>query len=248
VSFEIVAHRGVLDQAPENTIQAFERAIELGADAVEFDVRLTADQVPVVYHYFYLEKITDLQGPIFNYTWEQLQVAHFVDAGGVPLEGFRISTLREVIEALGGRIGFEIEVKGPEPEAAEIIGGVLCEYKHLWDSVEVTSFETSLLVGIQECCPGLVTDLLFPLTQDWMRLDVVAYLAAHQARLARARAVHLHPTQLTPEVVASIREHGVEVHAWDVDDEEALQAIVALGVPKFSTDDLRRAVAFRDQR
>ena len=46
--FEIVAHRGVHDEFPENTLPAFERAIELGADAVELDVRLTADGVPVV--------------------------------------------------------------------------------------------------------------------------------------------------------------------------------------------------------
>lgn len=50
--FEIVAHRGAHDQVPENTLPAFERAIELGADAVELDVRLTADGIPVVYHLY----------------------------------------------------------------------------------------------------------------------------------------------------------------------------------------------------
>ncbi|MBN1218885.1 MAG: glycerophosphodiester phosphodiesterase [Anaerolineae bacterium] len=59
--FEIVAHRGApTEVAPENTIPAFQRAIDLGADAVELDVRLTADHVPVVYHYFYLEEATGL--------------------------------------------------------------------------------------------------------------------------------------------------------------------------------------------
>ena len=72
--FEIVAHRGVPSaETPENTIPAFQKAIELGADAVELDVRLTADGVPVLYHYFYLEEATSLSGPVFAYTLEQLR-------------------------------------------------------------------------------------------------------------------------------------------------------------------------------
>ena len=50
-SIEIVAHRGLADHFPENTIPTFEEAIEHGADAVEFDVRLSADKIPLVYHY-----------------------------------------------------------------------------------------------------------------------------------------------------------------------------------------------------
>lgn len=51
---KIVAHRGTTS-GPENTLEAFRRALDLGADAIELDVRLTRDQRPVVYHYFYLE-------------------------------------------------------------------------------------------------------------------------------------------------------------------------------------------------
>lgn len=75
--FEIVAHRGCPDTAPENTIPAFLRAVEFGADAVELDVRLTSDGVMVVYHYFYLDKITDLTGPIFTRTWQEIRQARF---------------------------------------------------------------------------------------------------------------------------------------------------------------------------
>lgn len=64
---EIVAHRGLADQFPENTIPAFEEAIEHGADAVEeLDVRLSADKIPLVYHYYYLHELKNLAGPVFN--------------------------------------------------------------------------------------------------------------------------------------------------------------------------------------
>jgi glycerophosphoryl diester phosphodiesterase len=239
--FEIVAHRGVLDQAPENTLQAFERAIQIGVDAVEFDVRLTADWVPVVYHYLYLDEITTSRGPIFDYTLNQIREMRLQGYGNE----FRISTFEEVLEKIGGRIGMEIELKGPEPEAAQIVGETLRGFKHLWDTIEVTSFEPKLLTDLKEFCPGLTTDLLFPRSEPWMKLDVVAYLALHRARLAGARAVHLHPSQLNTEVVSFIRTGGIEIHAWDVDDLEALNQIMALAIPKFSTDKTLQAIKFR---
>jgi len=80
-----------------------------------------------------------------------------------------------------------------------------------------------------------------------MGLDVVAYSALQRARLAQARAVHLHPTQLTPGVVSTIRESGVQVHAWDVNDKRALETVADLNIPKFSTDQLQQAIKFLDR-
>jgi len=240
--FEIVAHRGVPGEAPENTIPSFQRAMELGADAVELDVRLTADGVPVVYHYFYLDEITALSGPIFEYTWKQLQGLRHFNSGH-----FSIPTLHQVLETLGGKIGLEIEIKGPEPESSEKVASVLRQFKHWWETIEVTSYEPMLLFDIHRRCPDLATDLLFPRSEEWMKPDVVTFLAIHRAKLARARAVHLHPTQLSPEVVTSIQRHGIEIHSWDVNDDLALNAIWELKIPKICTDKLPEALAFRQR-
>jgi glycerophosphoryl diester phosphodiesterase len=244
-SFEIVAHRGVSHKAPENTMQAFERAVELGADAVELDVRLTRDQAPAVFHYFYLDEITDLTGPIFNYTFEQIRKARVGPQANPQGEPFHVASLHEVLETLAGRVGLEIEIKGPEPEAPQVIGKLLRQYRSLWDSMEVTSYEPLLLRAIREQCPGLVVDLLYPRSEPWMKLDVVAYTAIHRARLAGARAVHLHPTQLSPQVVKEIRSAGKEVHAWDVNDERGLDLVHELGLPRVCTDRLEQALAYR---
>jgi len=107
--FEIVAHRGVADGVPENTIGAFERALELGADAVELDVRLSKDRVPVVFHNFYLEGTTNASGPVFEYESVQLQELELWGARADPGDQCRIPTLREVLETFGGRLGLEIE-------------------------------------------------------------------------------------------------------------------------------------------
>lgn len=244
--FEIVAHRGIPTQFPENTLPAFFKAIELGADAVELDVRLTKDKVPIVFHYYYLNNVISFSGPIFKYTFDELSGANFLNAitDSPPLV---IPTLYDVIEQIGGKIGLEIEIKGPEPESAIIIANILKKHQNIWPSIEVTSYEIALLQDFREQCPGIATDLLYPPSQPWMELDVVAYEAANKARMAGARAVHLHPHQLSEEVVRVVRSSGVEIHAWDVNDEQALETILEFNIPKVCTDRFELAARFREQ-
>lgn len=114
--FDVIAHRGATDNAPENTLPAFEAAIGIGADAIELDVRLTRDRVPVVYHYAYLDEATTGDGPIFAYTYDELQALDVIraDGGLVPEHGvgLGIPLLRDVLNKVGDRIGLEIEIKG----------------------------------------------------------------------------------------------------------------------------------------
>jgi glycerophosphoryl diester phosphodiesterase len=243
--FEIVAHRGVPDIHPENTIPAFERAIELGADAVELDVRLSADHTPMVFHYFYLDVMASASGTIFDYTCEELRNIPII--GKNETDKYQIPTLMEVLEIIGGRISLEIEIKGPEPESANIVAEVLSVYKKLWETIEVTSYEPLLLRSFQMECSGISTDLLFPRSEPWMKLDVVTYLAIQRAKLTDARAVHLHPTQLTSEVVGEIRKNNLEVHTWDVNDEQTLKAVADLEIPKICTDNFQQIKNFSQQ-
>jgi glycerophosphoryl diester phosphodiesterase len=244
--FEVVAHRGVADGVPENTIAAYRRALELGADAVELDVRLSKDRVPVVFHNFYLDGTTNASGPVFEYESLQLRELELLGAREDLGDQCRIPTFREVLETFAGRLGLEIEIKGPEPESPEMVARELEPFRHLWKTMEVTSYEPALLLDIGRRCPGLATDLLQHRSEEWMKLDVVAYVAIQSARLAGARAVPLHPTQLSVEVVDAVRSAGIEVHSWDVNDEVRLGMIHELGIPKFDTDDLALALEFRE--
>ncbi len=241
--FEIVAHRGVPDMHPENTIAAFERAIELGADSIELDVRLSSDHIPIVFHYFYLDMIASASGTIFDYTCEQLRNMSIIGKNGT--DKYQIPTLMEVLEIIGGRIGLEIEIKGPEPESAIIVADALSNYKSIWETIEVTSYEPSLLRNFQMECPNIPTDLLSPRSESWMKLDVVTYTAIQRAKLAGARAVHLHPTQLTSQVVDKIKKNNIEIHTWDVNDEQTLKAVADLDIPKICTDNFQQIKNFR---
>jgi glycerophosphoryl diester phosphodiesterase len=244
--FDVVAHRGIATEAPENTIASFQKAVELGADAIELDVRLTADRIPVVYHYFYLQETTSATGTIFDFTLEQLRNVKVFCKNDPSVKEGRISTLSEILEIFGGKIGLEVEIKGPEPEAPEIIGNVLKKFQNLWESIEVTSYEPALLLTVKKICPGLKVDLLFPRSESWMGLDVVQYQAIHKSRLAQARAVHLHPTQLSETIVDALRHQGIEIHAWDVNDEESLDLITKIDIPRICSDNFKQALVYRN--
>jgi glycerophosphoryl diester phosphodiesterase len=241
--FRIVAHRGVTAAAPENTMAAFRRALELGIDAVELDVRLTRDHRPAVYHYYYLDGFTTGSGPIFERTAADLESVRVPDRDRAA--SHRIPMLNDVLDEFAGRLGLEIELKGPEPEAARIVGPLLARFRSSWNKIEVTSFEPAILGSLRAECRDVPAALLFPRSEDWMRPDVVAYAALQRARLASADAVHLHPSQLNKEVVATIRAGGVEVHAHSVNNESNLQLAIALDLPWICSDEPERAMVFR---
>ncbi|GEM_PF-1258282 len=244
--FEIVAHRGIPTEAPENTIASYQLALELAADAVEMDIRLTSDQVPVVYHYYYLDNTGSAQGVIFNYSLAEIRKMVVHCKQDRALKPGLISTLEEILDEFAGRIGLEIEIKGPEPEAPQIIGRILKRYKKWWDTFEITSYEPALLLCIREVCPGIPLDLLYPRTEAWKGPEVIVHEAIHLSRLARARAIHLHPSQLSREMVKTLKSKGILTHAWDVNDVNSLAFISDIDVPRICTDEFRMAQGFRE--
>jgi glycerophosphoryl diester phosphodiesterase len=128
----IIAHRGASGSAPENTMQSFRLAAELGADAFELDVRITADGVPVLLHDRTLDRTTDRTDPLRALTLEQLREvdagARFTRDGGrtYPFRraDVRIPTLQQVLQAFP-KMPCMVEVK--EPEAQEAVRRVLLE-------------------------------------------------------------------------------------------------------------------------
>jgi glycerophosphoryl diester phosphodiesterase len=244
--FEIVAHRGIPGETPENTIASYQLALELGADAVEMDIRLTADLVPVVFHYYYLDKTTTSKGVIFQYTHQELEDVEVTCSGNPGAAVGRISSFADILECFGGRIGMEIEIKGPEPEAPRLIGDILNRYKNFWESIEITSYEPALLLAIREICPGITVDLLYPRTEAWKGSEVILHEAIHLSRLAQARAVHLHPGQLSEAMVRDLKRQGIQTHAWDVNSLDLLAFVTSIGITRVCTDEFRMAHAYRE--
>lgn len=224
----VIAHRGASRDAPENTISAFELALDQGADAIELDVHLSRDEQPVVIHDFSLERTTDGSGPVGARTVRELKR---LDAGGWHAPGFRgqrIQTLQEVLERFRDRARFWIELKGGSkvyPTIEERVVSVL-EIYDVVERVVVQSFDHSALVNVH----GMNQAVALGALVAHPPLDPAA-VAALPAR-AICPGAHL----LTEDALAGIRRAGLECYVWTVNEPVDMDRLAGWGVSGIITD------------
>jgi glycerophosphoryl diester phosphodiesterase len=234
----VVAHRGASLEQPENTIEAFETAIDAGADAVEFDVRMTADGHAVVMHDPDVSRTTDGTGLVSEMKLEEIRKL------GVP-------TLREALECLAGRAAADIEIKNlpgepgftPEREAAVEATLAALDAVAFSGQVIVSSFNPASIAHSRALRPDVPTGLLTEYEVD-----------ADEA-LARATAEG-HPWVL-PFVLKvleagggfaeRVHEGGALLGVWIADDPEAARRLFELGADAVATNDPRAIVPVRDE-
>lgn len=218
---QVIAHRGASAQAPENTLAAFRRALELGVDAVELDVHLSADGEPVVLHDSVVDRTTDGTGLVRDMP---LAVLRRLDAGrwfGEAFAGERIPTLGEALEALR-RVRVIVEIKnGPiyYPQIADRVVAVARAVGH--PAVTFSSFDHPVLLEVRRVDPAAETAVLFM----GRPVDPVALAAA-----AAARRLHAHWMWVTADVVAAAHRAALAVEVWPVDDPAHMVHVAALGV------------------
>lgn len=122
-----VGHRGTMKFAPENTLAAFDKAIEMGARAIEMDVRMTADGHFVIMHDARVDRTTDGRGLVSTMTLAEIAA---LDAGswfGAGFAGERVPTLREALRHIKGRAGVDIDFKAGPDDSAHRIAQILDE-------------------------------------------------------------------------------------------------------------------------
>lgn len=215
-----IAHRGASAYAPENTLAAFRRAAELGADVVEFDVRVAADGVPVVFHDAVVDRLTDGTGTVNNLTVAELQA---LDAGA----GEHIPTLNEAIECcMDEGLGMYMELKAGE--AVRPVVDAIRQYGiHAW--VVVGSFRPDWVAGVKLLDPGIRTAVLFGATN----VDPVQLARAVNAEYVHPCWESLSPephTLLTPEWIRRVRAAGLGIICWPEERPAAVAALRRLGV------------------
>lgn len=161
----IAGHRGSPRRAPENTVASFLMAVEEGADAVELDVRLSADGRLMVIHDDEVDRTSDGSGIVNRLTEEEIRG---LDAGSWfsrKFKGERIPSLGDLLRICGGKIGFNIEVKtgrggGADSALVEAVLGELNRYGGD-DDILVSSFDADFLKLFREREPKTATGLLY---------------------------------------------------------------------------------------
>jgi glycerophosphoryl diester phosphodiesterase len=230
-SGEIVGHRGAAGLAPENTLVAFEAAIEAGCDRVEFDLRTTADAELVVFHDARLGRFVeggDLQRPVFRRHSGELRALDVGALSGRP--GCRVPLLSELLDALNGRVALNPEVKGSGAEglfAMRRTVAILRE-RELFESCVISSFHASVVGEARRLAEDLPRALL--VGREASR-DPVA-----QAMDLGCAALHAHRSLVDESLVERCRDHELTVRAFTVNEEADMLSLVKLGVDGIVTD------------
>ncbi|MEM2302874.1 MAG: glycerophosphodiester phosphodiesterase family protein [Candidatus Bathyarchaeia archaeon] len=224
----VVAHRGASGYEPENTIRAVEKAIDMGADAVEVDVRLSKDKVPVVIHDETIDRTTNGSGRVNSYTAKQLK--NF-DAG----KGEKIPLLSEVLDVVCGRICLLLELK--EVEASNYALN-LVESRRMLNQVMFISFHEEALKNVAQGNPKAYMGLIYAKPGDFIS----------KAKNIGCIAVMPNYRLASLETVEFAHRLNLKVNVWTVDDLKTARELVGKKVDSITTNkpdlilDLRKTI------
>lgn len=249
---KIIAHRGASALAPENTLAAFRRAIADSAEGIEFDVRLTKDDVPVVIHDADLKRVGARNGSVGEYTSAELAK---IDVGSwfnrqkpeKANERFAaetVSTLPQVLEFLRNYKGLiYIELKCLD-DNIEDISKIVCETiadSALFPQIIVKSFQLEALLHIRRFCPEAQTAALFEpkLTNFLRRKTNYAVIA----REFDADQLSIHFSLATQKLMNEAEKLQMPVTIWTADNPLLLKRANNLGIAAIITNNPARLLA-----
>ncbi|MET9573514.1 glycerophosphodiester phosphodiesterase [Streptomyces virginiae] len=240
----VVAHRGASHEHPEHTLAAYRQAIADGADALECDVRLTADRKLVCVHDRRVERTSDGRGVVSGMTHEQLSALDFGSWKGEEHRGAQVLLFEDLLkEALAADrpVGLAVETKHPTRAGGRLEAELVRVLKDhgLADGstglVEVMSFSRNALIRLNRLAPGLPA----------------VYLIERRLRPARPPfAGHAGPgidlVRKDPGLVARLKAKGLRVRVWTVDEPEDVELCLRLGVDTLITNRPREVRAQLD--
>ena len=227
----IIAHRGNSSEAPENTLIAIKSALELHPDAIEIDLHLSKDGEFVVMHDGEINRTTNGQGAILNYTLNELKQ---FDAGSWKNPAFKgepIPTFWEVLNEVKGksRLFVEMKIVGAEEQLLSTL-----KKADMLDDVVIISFYPQVLAKLAELSPNLPRAVLTGAEsfEDFVKV----------AEAAKTRALDLYHLNLHRDVAEKLLDRSYLLYAWTVDEEEHMKRAVDIGITGITTNRPRKAL------
>lgn len=222
----IIAHRGASAYEPENTLRAFELAIQQGAQMIELDLHATRDQQVVVIHDFTLDHTTNLKGRVDQLTLAEIKQA---DAG----KGERVPTLEETLDLTQGKVRLYLEIKDPRAAAETLrtIRARQCQDEVMLASFdielirrlgeEVRDIELGVILGNETLNPAVRYREAFP----WIALRRINY----QTLCMEVRLCFGY-------LARRVKTNGKKLYVWTANDENQYARMTALGVDGIVTN------------
>lgn len=239
-----MAHRGASFDAPENTMEAFHRAVNVGARGLELDVHMTLDGEVVVIHDDTVDRTTDGIGFVRDMTFEELRGLdagyRFTPDGGLTYpfrgRGVRVPTLREVYGAFPGT-AINVEIKeaqlGVESKVLRIIRDAGGEARTIVASGRHTVIRRfrRLGAGIATSASYREIEIFFVLSRLWLE-----GLLAPPYEALQVPARHRGITVVTPRFIGAARALGLRVDVWTIDEPEEMHRLLDLGADTIMTN------------
>jgi glycerophosphoryl diester phosphodiesterase len=231
----VFAHRGGSALRPENTIAAFDHGLALGADGLEFDVRLSSDGVPMVHHDETLERTTDGRGPLSAHSaeeLEQLDAGHQfrgLDATSFRGQGCRIPRLADVLARYPG-VPCIIELKGHDPEVGRRTVAAV-RAAGAAGRVCLAGFGGTVVRAAR----AVGGDMAFSAAKEEIRWFLYRSWVGLAPRRNAFQAIQVPETAgftrvVSPRFVRAARRAGIPVAVWTVDDPADMERLLGWGV------------------
>lgn len=254
----IIGHRGASTIAPENTLAAFARAIQDGADGIEFDVRLSQDGVPVVIHDDTLARTGLSDGVVGKLSAEVLGstdvgswFSQRSNAAGVDFSNEKVPSLRQVFELFADSDALlYLEMKSQAGNGDRLVAEVAAAiHRHeISERVIVSSFDLSLVQAVKVIDPAIRTAALFEPRVSHPATLVRRIKLVELARACEANEICLHHTLASRRLTEQSIKSQLEVVVWTVDHPEWIERARSRGVKALITNDPAGMLRYRNTR
>ncbi|MCE7743816.1 MAG: glycerophosphodiester phosphodiesterase [Candidatus Heimdallarchaeota archaeon] len=225
----IFGHRGASSSEPENTMRAFIQAFQDGADGIEFDVRLTADNQMVVIHDSLINRTSNGFGLVRKKTYQELLGFDFGKGEKIPL-------LEDVLKKFGNKKWLNIEIKeqGFEEQLLEMLDKLEINQKFV-----ISSFEISVLEKIKELNSEIPTAFLY----QTIRFNL-------QALISKIQCDGLHPkhTLVNRRLFSEARYYRLAIRAWTVDSKRKAWNLTKLGIHGIITNNPKKLLLYLKEK
>ncbi len=234
-----IAHRGASAYAPENTLSAIRKSIELGAKYIEIDVHMTKDGEVVAIHDSTINRTSNASGNVMDYSLDELRGYDFGSWFDSLFVGEKIPTLSEVLKLTANKAILIIELKYGEEKYPKIEEKVIEIVKNLQLSKQIIlkSFSYRILNKFQKIAPGIERLYCIFWGNSWFTVDdFIRFNGVFE--MASFKYLQVHKYFLTQELIEQAHKKGIRVVVWDVHDQQTMKKFVEMGVDFIETDNV----------
>ncbi|MCP4138086.1 MAG: glycerophosphodiester phosphodiesterase [bacterium] len=217
-----IAHRGYSEKYPENTLLAFEKAIEHGAHMIELDIHLSKDGIPVVIHDDYINRTSNGQGMVKDLTLEELRAFNY-NNGNSACGDQAIPTLEDVLDLVKGKAELNIEIKKCPVKYDKIEAALveLLKKKGFLESAIISSFDHFSLRIIKDIEPVIKTGMLYD--SEWL-------MFRQEVEALDLYSIHPNVDVVEPGQVKWAKEKGLKVYPWVAYNRGTIERLSVMGL------------------